>query len=94
MFLINKTKEILCFLQFTIKKLFKFISILFADPNQAQTLLSSLKQLIEKLNNDISQLNKKCVKLETVNEMLVNRNVEIMCKDEMIKENLRLKGIK
>ena len=52
-----------------------------------------MKQLIEKQNAEFSQLPTKCVKLKTINEMLVDRNVEIVCKDDMIKESLRLKGI-
>ena len=67
---------------------------LLADLNQAQFLFSNLKQLIEKQNDEISQLHKKVVKLQIVNEMLVDTNVEILGKNEMIEKAFRLRGIK
>ena len=77
----------------TFKWLYLFL-ILLSDLNQAQWLLSNIKQLIKKQNDEISQLHKKVVKLQIVNEMLVDANVEILCKNEMIEKAFRLRGIK
>ena len=68
--------------------------VLLADLNQAKFLFSNLEELIEKQNDEISQLHNKVVKLQTVNEMLVDTNVEILCKNEMIEKAFRFRGIK
>ena len=80
--------------QYTNLKLFTVPLILFADINQAHCLLSNIKQLIEKQNDEISQLHNKVVKLQIVNGMLVDTNVEILGKHEMIEKTFRSKGIK
>ena len=67
--------------------------ILLADLNQAQILFSNLKQLIEKQNDEISQLHNKVVKLQMEKEMVVDTNVDILSKIEMISKEFRLRGI-
>ena len=80
--------------QFTILKLFELSLVLLADLNQAQFLFSNLKQLIEKQNDEISQLHNKVVKLQMEKEMVVDTNVDILSKIEMISKEFRLRGIK
>ena len=80
--------------QFTKLKFFKLYLVLLADLNQAQMLLSNLKQLVEKQNDEISQLHNKAVKLETANEMLRDTNIELLVKKEMIENDSGLTGIK
>ena len=79
--------------KFTIYNFLK-LSVVLADSNEAQLLLSNLKQIVEKQNDEISQLHNKVVKLETVNEMLVDTNIEILVKKEMIENDSGLTGIK
>ena len=43
---------------------------------------------------EISKLHNKIVNLKTVNEMLVDTNIEISVKNEMIEKVSSLKGIK
>ena len=80
--------------QFTIYKLFKLSYFLFSDLNQAQFLFTNLKQLIEKQNDGISQLHNKNTKLKMENKMLIDTNVEILGRNEMIEKEFRLRGIK
>ena len=80
--------------QFTILKLFELSLVLLADLNQAQFLFSNLKQLIEKQNDEILQLRNKVVKLQMEKEMVVDTNVDILSKIEMISKEFRLRGIK
>ena len=75
-------------------KLLKLILVLLADLNQAQILFSNLKQLIKKQNDEISQLHNKVVKLQMEKEMLVDTNVEILSKNEMIEKAFRVRGIR
>ena len=79
--------------KFTIYNFLK-LSVVLADSNEAQLLLSNLKQIVEKQNDQISQLHNKVVKLETVNEMLVDTNIEILGKNQMVEKAFRVKGIK
>ena len=80
--------------QFTIYKLFKLSYFLFSDLNQAQFLFTNLKQLIEKQNDQISQLHNKNIELQMENQMLVDTNVEILGKNEMTEKEFRLRGLK
>ena len=66
---------------------------LLADLNQAQLLFSNLKQLIEKQNEEISQLHNKVVKLQMGKEMVVDTNVDILTKIEVIANEFRLRGV-
>ena len=68
--------------------------VLLADLNKAQLLFSNLKQFIEKRNDEISQLHNKIVKLQMEKEMVVETNVDILSKIEMISKEFRLRGIK
>ena len=68
--------------------------VLLADLNQAQFLFSNLKQLIEKQNAELSQLHNKVVKLQMEEEMVVETNVDILSKIEMISKEFRLRGVK
>ena len=77
-----------------IQHLIKLSLVLLADINQAQFVCSNLKQIIENQNDEISQLKNKAVKLQTANEMLVDTNIEVLVKDEMIKKHSRLRDIK
>ena len=79
--------------QFTMLKIFKLSLFLLADLNQAQLLFSNLKQLIEKQNDEISQLHNKVVKLEMEKEMVVDTNNDILSKIEMIAKEFRLRGV-
>ena len=67
--------------------------ILLADLNQAQILISNLKQLVEKQNDEISHLHNKVIKLQMEKEMVVDTNVEILSKIEMIEKEFTLKGV-
>ena len=67
--------------------------VLLADLNQVPLLFSKLKQLIVKQNDEITQLHNKVIKLKTVNEMLVDTNIEILVKNEMIEKESRLGSI-
>ena len=80
--------------QFTMWKLFKLFLVLFADLNKAQILFSNLKQFIQKQNDEISQLHNKVVKLQMEKEMVVDTNVDILGKIEMISKEFRLRGVK
>ena len=68
--------------------------VLLADLNQAQFLLSSLKQLFEKQNGQISQLHNKVDKMQMEIAMLTETNVDILGKNEMIEKEFRMRGIK
>ena len=68
---------------FTIWKLFKLFLIILADLNQAPILLFNLKQLVEKQNDEISQLHNKVVKFQMEKEVVVDKNVDILSKIEM-----------
>ena len=68
--------------------------VLLADLNDAQLLFSNLKQLIEKQNDEISQLHNKVVKLQLEKEVVVDTNVDVLSKIEMIAKEFRLRGIK
>ena len=78
---------------FTILMLLKLFFDILADLNQAQILFSNLKQLIEKQNDEISQLHNKVVKLQMEKELVVDTNVEILSKIEMIATEFRLRGV-
>ena len=78
---------------FIILKLFKLFLILLTDLNQAQFLFSNLKELFEKQSGEISQLHNKVVKLQMEKEMVVDTNVEILSKVEMIAKEFRLRGV-
>ena len=56
-------------------------------------LFSNLKQLIEKQNDDISQLHNKVVKLQMEKQVVV-QNVDILSKIDIISKEFILKGIK
>ena len=75
-------------------KSLKLSLVLFADLNQAQFLFSNLKQFIEKQNDEISQLHNKVVKLQMEEEMVVETNVDILSKIEMISKEFRLRGVR
>ena len=62
--------------------------------HQAEYFLSGLKQVIKKQNDEISQLHNKVVKLQMEKQMLVDTNVEILSKNEMIEKEFRMRGIK
>ena len=81
------------FLFTLLSKLFK-LSLVFADLNQAQFLFSNLKQLIEKQNDQISQMHNKVAKLQMEISMLTKTNIDILSKHEMIEKEFRLRGIK
>ena len=68
--------------------------VLLADLNQAQFLFSSLKQLFEKQNGQISQLHNKVDKMQMEITMLTETNVDILGKTEMIENEFRTRGIK
>ena len=74
--------------------LFKLSSVLLADLNQAQFLFSNLKQLLEKQNDQISQLHNKVDKMQMEIAMLTETNVDILGKNEMIEKEFRMRGIK
>ena len=80
--------------QFTKSRVFKLSSVLLADLNQVQFLFSNLEQLIEKQSDEISQLENKVVKLKTANDMLVDANIEMAVKTDMIENVPRLGSIK
>ena len=80
--------------QFTKSRVFKLSSVLLADLNQVQFLFSNLEQLIEKQSDEISQLENKVVKLKTANDMLVDANIEMAVKTDMIENEPRLGSIK
>ena len=80
--------------QFTKSRVFKLSSVLLADLNQVQFLFSNLEQLIEKQNDEISQQDNKVVRLKTANDMLVDANIEIAVKTDMIENVPRLGSIK
>ena len=67
--------------------------VFLTDLNQAQFLFSNLKQLIGKQNDEISQLHNKVVQLQMEKEMVVDTNVEVLSKIEMIAKEFRLRGI-
>ena len=68
--------------------------VLLADLNQAEFLFSNLKQLIEKQNDQISQLHNKVDKMQMEIAMLTETNVDILGKNEMIEKEFRMRGIK
>ena len=68
--------------------------ILLADLNQSQFLFSNLKQLIEKQNDQISQLHNKVDTMQIEIAMLTETNVDILGENEMIKKEFRTRGIK
>ena len=80
--------------QFTKSRVFKLSSVLLADLNQVQFLFSNLEQLIEKQNDEISQQDNKVVRLKTANDMLVDANIEMAVKTDMIENVPRLGSIK
>ena len=55
--------------------------------------MSNLKQLIENQNDEISQLHNKIDILQMEKEMVIDTNVEILNKIEMIAEEFRLRGV-
>ena len=68
--------------------------VLLADLNQAQFLFSNLKQLIEKQNDQNSQLHIKVDRMQMEITMLTETNVDILGKIEMIEKEFRVRGIK
>ena len=50
----------------------------FSDLNQAEMLMSSLKQLIKKQNSENQNLQDKIFSLELQNRHLVNENIELL----------------
>ena len=68
--------------------------VLLADLNQAQFLFSNLKQLIEKQNDQNSQLYNKVDRMQMEIAMLTETNVDILGKNEMIEKEFRMRGIK
>ena len=68
--------------------------VLLAGLSQTECSFSNLKQLIKKQNDKISQLHNKVVKLQMEKEMVVDTNVEILSKVEMIAKEFRLRGVK
>ena len=68
--------------------------VLLADLNQAEFLFSNLKQLIEKQNDQISQLHNKVDRMQMEIAMLTETNVDILGKNEMIEKEFRMRGIK
>ena len=79
--------------QFTTLMLFKLSLLLLADLNQAQFLFSKLKQLIEQQKEEISQLHKKVGKFQMEKEMVVDTNVEMLSRIDMIAKEFRLRGV-
>ena len=71
-----------------------YLYFYFADINQAQFLLSGFKQLIKKQCCESAELQNKVDKLQMKKEMLLEKNVNLSCKTEMIEKEFRLRGIK
>ena len=89
-----QVKILIRFLFTLLSKLFNLFLVLLADLNQAQFLFSNLKQLIEKQNDQISQMHNKVAKLQMEISMLTKTNIDILSKHEMIEKEFRLRGIK
>ena len=50
-------------------------------------------ELIEKQNDEISQMHNKVVKLQMEKEMVIDTNVDILGKIEMIANEFRMRGV-
>ena len=59
--------------------------------NQAEFLLSGLKQFIEKQNVENTRLHKKVDILQMTNELLLETNIKLSKKIELIEKEFRLR---